>query len=445
MLTLIQNASLVNEGVIQQKDVYIKDEKIFRITGEKLSDLKPDTVIEARGKHVFPGVIDDQVHFREPGLTHKADIYTEAKSAVAGGITSYMEMPNTIPRTITVELLEKKYEIANKRSLANFSFYLGATNDNAHEIEKLDNRRVCGVKVFLGSSTGNMLVDDPKALEKIFSNPEILIAAHCEDEKIVRANMEKYRAQYGENVPVECHPLIRSEEACLRSSSFAVSLAKKHGTRLHVIHLSTAKELQLFDGQTPLEDKRITSEVCVHHLWFSDEDYSKKGALIRWNPAIKTKQDRDGLLEGLLKNKIDVIATDHAPHTMEEKQKPYFEAFSGGPLVQHSLVTMLEHYHDQKISLEKIALKMCHSPAVAFKIKQRGYIREGYFADLSLVDLDSPWTVSPENIHYKCGWSPFEGYTFRSQVVMTLVNGHVAYKDGKFDETQKGRRLEFDR
>ena len=437
MITLIKNISVVNEGSIQLKNVYIKDDKI----SDELPE--PDQIIDGSGKYLLPGVIDDQVHFREPGLTSKADIYTESRAAAAGGITSFMEMPNTIPQTTTIELLEEKNKIASQNSLTNYSFYLGATNDNFQEITKLNPEKTCGVKVFLGSSTGNMLVDDPEVLKKIFLNTDMLIAAHCEDENTVKQNMQKYRLQYGEDVPIHCHPLIRSEEACFKSSSFAVSLAKQQGTRLHVIHVSTAKELTLFDNSMPFCDKKITSEVCIHHLWFSHEDYADKGALIKWNPAVKTKHDRDSLFQGLLDNKLDVIATDHSPHLLKEKQNTYFKAPSGGPLVQHALPAMLEHYHNKKINLETIVEKMCHAPAILFKIKGRGFIREGYYADLVIVDLHAPWKVSKENIYYKCGWSPFEGYTFQSRILTTFVNGHIVFEKGKFNETRRGSRLRF--
>ncbi len=443
MITLIKNPFVVNEGSITQQNVYIQDETIFLITNDKKKYIKADIIIEGEGKYLLPGIIDDQVHFREPGLTQKGDIATESKAAVAGGVTSYMEMPNTIPQTITIKLLEEKYKIAHNNSLANYSFYLGATNQNFDEIKKIDQKKVCGVKVFLGSSTGNMLVNEPEALKKIFSCRDLLIAVHCEDENIVKTNTDKYKNKYGENVPIKYHPLIRSEAACFKSSSFAVSLAKKYGTRLHVIHLSTKKELSLFDEKVSLNNKRITSEVCVHHLWFSDEDYSEKGVFIKWNPAIKTKEDRDALFDGLLNNKIDVIATDHSPHLREEKENSYFYSPSGGPLVQHSLVAMLEHYHHKKISLEKIVEKMCHAPACLFRIDKRGYIRQNYFADLVLVDINSPQQVLPENTYYKCSWSPFDNYIFKSKVIMTLVNGHIAYNQGTFNTIKKGQRLMF--
>ncbi|WP_053405909.1 dihydroorotase [Persicobacter sp. CCB-QB2] len=440
---LIQNANIVNEDKIFQADVLIKDGKIAKI-GEKLTE-EADETIDATGLHLLPGVIDDQVHFREPGLTHKAEIYTEAKAAVAGGITSFMEMPNTVPQAVTQELLEDKYKRAEEVSLANYSFFMGATNDNLEEVLKTNPKNVCGIKAFMGSSTGNMLVDDEATLEGLFSKVPMLIATHCEDEATIRANTEAYKEKYGEEVPIACHPEIRSAEACYKSSSMAVKLAKKHNTRLHILHISTAKELELFENQTPLTEKRITAEACVHHLWFSEEDYAKKGTLIKWNPAVKTANDRDEIFKAVLDGRIDVIATDHAPHTLEEKDNSYFKAPSGGPLVQHSLVTMLEMYHAGKITLEKIVEKMCHNPAILFEIEKRGYIRENYFADIVLVDLQDAWTVSRDNVHSKCGWSPFEGQTFKSSVKHTIVSGHHAYKDGNFNESVKGKRLTFDR
>jgi dihydroorotase len=399
--------------------------------------------INAAGKHLFPGAIDDQVHFREPGLTQKGEIYTEAKAAVAGGVTSYMEMPNVQPQTLTQSLLEEKYEMGRKRSLANFSFYMGASNENLEEVMKTDPRQVCGVKVFMGSSTGDMLVDDTQTLERIFSRVSMLIATHCEDELTIRTNMAHALQKYGQDIPFEQHPIIRSAEACYLSSSRAVSLAKKYGTRLHVLHISTGKELELFENETSLSSKKITAEACIHHLWFSDEDYQQKGALIKWNPAVKTSKDRAQIWDGLLADKIDVIATDHAPHTRQEKNQIYANAPSGGPLIQHSLVAMLEFYHQGKISLEQIAEKMSHAVAVCYKVQQRGFIREGYFADLVLVDLNRPWRVGPDNIVAKCGWSPFEGALFRSQVEKTFVSGHLAYDTGQFDEKIKGKRLSF--
>lgn len=441
---IIKNASIVNEGKVFISDVLIQNSKIERIA-ENITPLNSEKIIDASGKYLLPGVIDDQVHFREPGLTYKADIYTESKAAVAGGITSYMEMPNTVPNVFTQELLEDKYKIAEEKSLANFSFFMGASNDNIEEVLKTNPRNVCGIKVFMGSSTGNMLVDNKQTLEALFSKCKLLIATHCEDETIIRANNEKFKESYGEEVPIECHPLIRSEEACYKSSSLAVELARKYDTRLHVLHVSTAKEISLFDNSVPLKEKRITSEACIHHLWFSDQDYKTKGTLIKWNPAIKTRKDRDAIFQALLEDKIDIVATDHAPHTLEEKQNTYFKAPSGGPLVQHSLVAMLEFYHQKKIPLEKIAEKMCHAPADCFQVEKRGYIREGYWADLVLVDLQSPWKVETSNILSKCKWSPFDGITFQSKVTHTFVNGHLAYENEKFDETIKGQRILFER
>lgn len=399
--------------------------------------------INAEGLYLFPGVIDDQVHFREPGLTHKADIYSESRAAVAGGVTSFMEMPNTIPNTLTQKLLEEKYLCASVKSVANYSFFMGASNSNIDEVLKTNPKNVCGVKIFMGSSTGDMLMDDEKALENIFSKSTMLVATHCEDENTVRKNLEQFKSKYGDDIPLKFHPEIRSREACYKSSSFAVSLAKKYNTRLHILHISTADELELFDNTIPLEQKRITAEACIHHLWFSNEDYEKKGNFIKWNPAIKTASDRDAIFNGVLENKIDVIATDHAPHTAEEKNQLYTKAPSGGPLVQHSLVAMLELYHQKKISIEMIAEKMCHAPAECFRVEKRGFIREGYFADLVLVDLNSPWTVSKQNILYKCGWSPFEGVTVQSKVKHTFVSGNHVYDDGKIIENQKGLRLAF--
>ncbi|MBE0646642.1 MAG: dihydroorotase [Bacteroidales bacterium] len=400
-------------------------------------------ILDATGKFLLPGIIDDQVHFRDPGLTAKGDIYSESRAAVAGGVTSFMDMPNTNPKTITHKLLEEKFEIAAQKSLANYTFFLGATNDNLEEVRKIDPRKVCGVKVFLGASTGNMLVDQRKALEGIFSQSPVLIAIHSEDEAIIQANIRSFRDQYGENVPMEAHPLIRSAEACYRSSERAVALAREFGSRLHILHLSTALEVSLLDKEMPLREKKITGEVCVHHLWFNDTDYARLGARIKWNPAIKTKEDQQALLDGVLNGSIDLIATDHAPHLLEEKANPYFSSPSGGPLIQHSLVAMLEMHLQGKIPLEMVVQKMAHNPAELFRIEKRGYIREGYFADLVLVDLQAPWTVTPDNILYKCGWSPFEGDTFRSSVLSTWVNGHLAWHQGIIDETHKGQRLSF--
>lgn len=439
---LILNANIVNENKVFQGDVLIKGERIEKI-GTSLQAEKADKVIDAKGNYLLPGVIDDQVHFREPGLTHKADIYTESRAAVAGGVTSFMEMPNTIPPTFTQALLEDKYQIAARNSLANYSFFIGASHDNLDEVLKTDPTKVCGLKIFMGSSTGNLLVDDPKVLEQIFSTVPFLIAAHCEDEPTIRRNTEEFRNKYGEDLPIEYHPLIRSEEACYKSSSFAVSLAKKHGTRFHVLHISTAKETLLFDDKTPLEKKNVTAEACIHHLWFNQSDYKRLGTKIKWNPAIKTPVDQKAIMIALLSDYIDVIATDHAPHTIEEKKNTYFKAPSGGPLVQHSLPAMLEFYHRGEISLEKIVQKMCHNPAILFRVRERGFIREGYFADLTLVDLNNPWVVAKANILSKCGWSPFEGETFKSKISYTIVSGHLAYENGILHEKQSGKRLLF--
>ncbi|TPN87533.1 dihydroorotase [Aquimarina algicola] len=442
---LIKNANIVNEGNIFNGDVYIEN-SIFKEIAPQISAKSGNVrIIDAEGKYLLPGVIDDQVHFREPGLTHKANIQTESKAAIAGGITSFVEMPNTVPQTTTIEKLDEKFKIASETSYANYSFMFGGTNDNLEEILKVDTRSVAGLKLFLGSSTGNMLVDNPDTLEKIFSSTDMVISVHCEDEETVRANTAKYKEQYGDDIPIELHPIIRSEEACYLSSSQAVALAKKTGARLHVFHLSTAKELALFTNKIPLKEKKITAEVCIHHLWFSDEDYKEKGTFIKWNPAVKTKKDRDALFEALLDDRLDVIATDHAPHTKEEKSNVYTKAPSGGPLVQHALPAMLEFYHKHKISLEKIVEKMCHNPAILFQVEKRGFIKEGYFADAVLVDLNAPWTVTKENIAYKCGWSPFEGTTFTSRITHTLINGNVAYENFKCAEKRYAQRLTFDR
>jgi dihydroorotase len=444
MTMLILNAKIVNEGQVIEGDVLIKGHYIEKI-GRDLQSARARRVIDAKGQFLMPGVIDDQVHFREPGLTYKGDIFTESRAAVAGGVTSYMEMPNTIPPTFTQELLEEKYAIGKTNSLANYSFYIGASNDNLEEVLKTDIKKVCGLKIFMGSSTGNLLVDDPKVLEGFYSKWPGLIASHCEDEPTIRRNNEAAKAKYGENVPMEMHPLIRSEEACYRSSSFATGLAKKFGTRLHVLHISTAKETELFSNEVPLEKKLITAEACIHHLWFSDSDYKKLGTKIKWNPAIKTATDREGVWKALLDNRIDVIATDHAPHTVQEKNGTYFKAPSGGPLVQHSLVAMMEYYQQGRISVEQIADKMSHRPAILFRVVKRGFIREGYFADLVLVDPSSSWKVDKSNILYKCGWSPFEGQTFHSAVTHTWVSGHLAWEEGRLDEAKMGMRLGFDR
>ncbi|MDG1719027.1 MAG: dihydroorotase [Flavobacteriales bacterium] len=443
MLTLIKNASIVNEGKIFISDLLIEDKRIKQIS-EKI-DALPDIEIDATGKYLFPGIIDDQVHFREPGLTHKANIYTESKAAIAGGITSYMEMPNTNPQTLTQELLEQKFMIAEEDSLANFTFFMGVSNNNLEEVLKTDPKNVGAIKIFMGSSTGDMLVDDKKLLEEIFSKTPMLIAVHCEDENIIQENIIKAKERFGEDVPISEHPNIRSEEACFKSSSFAVELAKKHDSRLHVFHISTDKEIELFDNTIPLSEKRITAEVCIHHLWFNESDYQEKGTLIKWNPAVKKKSDQNALFQALLEDKLDVIASDHAPHTLEEKNNNYFKSPSGGPLVQHALPSMLEFYHKGKITLEKVAEKMCHNPAICFQIEDRGFVKEGFFADLVLVDLEKPWEVTKENILYKCGWSPFEGQTFHSIITHTFVNGHIAYEHGAFDESKKGERLKFNR
>lgn len=445
----IVNAQIVNEDEIFAGSIVCKDGKIEEVVRDEQDQesgiLDSIPSIDLEGKYLLPGVIDDQVHFREPGLTYKAEIYTESKAAVAGGITSFMEMPNTIPNTLTQELLEKKYQLAANKSLANYSFYMGASNDNIEEILKTDPEKVCGVKVFMGASTGNMLVDNVDTLNKIFSKSKLLIAVHCEDEPTIRENLELFKSKYGENIPIDAHPLIRSHKACYKSSSLAVGLAKLYNTRLHILHISTARELELFNNEIPLEKKRITSEVCVHHLWFNSQHYESKGTRIKWNPAIKSKSDQEALFQGLLDDKLDVIATDHAPHTAEEKDNPYLQAPSGGPLVQHALPAMLEFYKNGKITLENIVRKMCHAPADCFKIRKRGYIRPGYFADLVVIDTNKSNTVSPENILYKCGWSPFEGTTFSSSITQTFVNGNLVYDNGVFNEDHKGSRLLFDR
>jgi len=441
---LIKEVQIVNEGRIETKDLLIKGDRIEKVDNN-ISLSENHEEINASGLHLFPGVIDDQVHFREPGLTHKGNIFTESRAAVAGGVTSFMEMPNVNPQTVTQELLEAKYQIGAKNALANYSFFMGSTNENLEEVLKTDPTSVCGIKIFMGSSTGNMLVDDPETLEKIFCNAPILIATHCEDEATISANTEKYVAQYGDDIPFKYHPIIRSEEACYLSSSKAIELAKKCDTRLHILHISTGKETSLFTNEIPLGEKRITSEACIHHLWFTDKDYDEKGSFIKWNPAVKTAEDRDQIWKALLDNRIDVIATDHAPHTLEEKQNPYTKAPSGGPLIQHTLTAMLDFYHDGKITLERIAEKMSHAVAECFEVRERGYIREGYFADLAMVNLDRPWTVDKDNIRAKCGWSPFEGHTFKSTIEKTFVSGHLAYANGNLNEDKMGQRLMFDR
>lgn len=442
---LIQGARIVNEGVIFEGDLRILGERIDQISNSGLAAKPNETVIDARGLYLFPGMIDDQVHFREPGLTHKANIYTESRAAVAGGITSFMEMPNTIPNALTQELLEDKYKIGKKDALANYSFYMGVSNENLDEVLKTNPEEVCGVKVFMGSSTGNMLVDEEEVLDKIFAECPLLIATHCEDEATIRANMAKAQEQFGEDVPIQQHPIIRSEEACYLSSSKAVRLAKKHNSRLHILHISTAKELSLFRNDIPLKDKRITAEACIHHLWFSDQDYAEKGTFIKWNPAVKRAEDRAAIRNAVKNNVIDVIATDHAPHTLEEKNKTYFKAPSGGPLVQHAMPALLELHRKGVFSLEEIAQKTAHSVADCFNIVDRGYIREGYFADLTLINLNNPWEVKRGNILAKCGWSPFEGTNFTSRIEHCFVSGHWAYQQGKFDESTLGHRMKFKR
>jgi dihydroorotase len=413
--------------------------------GENISPKTSDCkIIDAQGNYLIPGAIDDQVHFREPGLTHKGDIASESRAAVAGGITSFIEQPNTVPNAVTQELLEQKYQLAAESSYANYSFMMGATNNNLEEVLKTNPANVAGIKIFLGSSTGNMLVDNEDVLEKIFSSTKLLIAVHCEDETTIKNNLEKYKAEYGENIPIEAHHLIRSEEACYISSSKAVALAKKTGARLHVFHVSTAKETSLFSN-IPVEEKQITAEVCIHHLWFTSDDYAQKGTLIKWNPAVKTEADREGLWKALLDDRIDVIATDHAPHTLEEKKNSYLNAPSGGPLVQHAVVAMFEAYHKGRISIPKIVEKMAHNPAKIFKIDRRGFIKEGFYADLVIVNTGMPWRVNKDNILYKCGWSPFEGTSFISRITHTFVNGELVYQNAKIKEARFGKRLEFNR
>lgn len=444
---LLQNATLVNEGEQFKANLLIENERITKIiTSNQEVELPEGCVsIDLSGKYIIPGVIDDQVHFRDPGLTHKGDLETESRAAVAGGITSFMDMPNTIPNVLSQEVLEEKYNGAEGRSWANYSFYMGTSNSNADEVLKTNPENVCGVKIFLGASTGNMLVDNQQTLEKIFAESKMLIAVHCEDEGTIQRNLLAAKEKYGDDIPISMHPIIRSEEACYLSSSFAVNLAKKHNTRLHVLHLTTAKEMELFSNDKPLVEKRITAEVCMHHLWFSDKDYAKKGSYIKWNPAIKKQSDAEGLLVALLENKIDVVATDHAPHTLEEKENIYTKAASGGPMVQHSLVLLLEMMHHGKLSLEKVVEKMCHAPAEMFKIRDRGFIKEGFFADLAIVDLNDSWEVMPENIHYKCGWSPLIGQQFKSKIEATFVNGQLVYNKGEFLSAGQGKRLLFNR
>lgn len=442
---LIKNARIVNEGNVVVGDLLIEGDRIAQID-DTLSQRDSDTqIIDAAGKFLLPGIIDDQVHFREPGLEHKGTIYSESRAAVGGGVTSFIEQPNTRPAATTIELLEAKYAIAKNSSLANFGFNLGASNDNIEEIKKVDPKKVPGVKVFMGSSTGNMLVDQESSLDLIFKHSPVPVITHCEDEATIKANLEKYHQEFGEDIPIKAHAEIRSREACILSSSKAVEMAKKHGTRLHIYHISTAEETELFSNKVPLAEKQITAEACIHHLWFSDEDYEEKGTLIKWNPAVKTANDREKIFEALLDDRIDVIATDHAPHTLEEKSNKYDTAPSGGPLLQHALLAMMEFVRDEKISIEKVVEKMCHNPAILFNIKDRGYIREGYFADLVLVDAAQPWKVNRENILAKCAWSPFEGTTFRARISHTFVNGQIAYENGKVNDAIRGKRLEFDR
>lgn len=438
---LIKSPTIVNENKIFVADVLVKDGFIVQIDAQ--IDVKADQEINAEGLHLFPGFIDDQVHFREPGLTHKGNIYTESRAAVAGGITSFMEMPNTVPNTLTQKLLADKYKIASENALANYSFYMGASNDNLEEVLRTDVNNVCGIKVFMGSSTGNMLVDNPRTLENLFERSPMLIATHCEDEATIKKNLDYYKYLLGEEIPIGLHPKIRSEEACYLSSSMAVKLAKRHNTRLHILHISTEKETHLFSNSVPLDQKRITAEACIHHLWFTENDYKTLGNLIKWNPAIKTTQDRDGILKALLDDSIDVVATDHAPHTIDEKTKSYMQAPSGGPLVQHALPALLELYHQGKISLEKIVEKMAHNVAICFQIEKRGYIREGYWADLVLADLNKPWKVAKVNLLYKCNWSPFEGVVFQSKIEKTIVSGNLVYDNGEIIEGKNGKRLSF--
>ncbi|MBK9477562.1 MAG: dihydroorotase [Bacteroidetes bacterium] len=447
---LIKNASIVNENNIFMGSVFLQNNliaKIFEgtISTEQIENLPSETrIIDAIGQYLLPGIIDDQVHFREPGLTHKGTIHSESRAAVAGGITSYMEMPNTVPNVFTQQLLEEKYQLAANSSFANYSFFMGASNTNLEEVLKTNPQNVCGIKVFMGSSTGNMLVDNRETLEALFAKSKMLIALHCEDEKTIRENLQVAKNNFGEQIPVQQHPVIRSAEACYLSSSLAVELARKHNTRIHILHISTAKETSLFESK-PLREKRITAEACVHHLWFCDDDYQRLGNFIKWNPAIKSTSDRNAIWKALLDNRIDVVATDHAPHTIAEKQNSYLTAPSGGPLVQHSLVAMLEFHHQKKISLQQVVTKMCHNVAELFQIEKRGFIRESYYADLVLVDLNSPWTVTKSNILAACGWSPFEGVSFQSKVTHTFVNGQLVFENGTINESIRGQRLLFTR
>lgn len=440
---LLKNARMVNEGRITEGDLLIEGNHIGRIDTE-LTDANA-RIIDLEGNYLLPGLIDDQVHFREPGLTHKGDIASESRAAVAGGITSFMEQPNTVPQTTTLEKLEEKFEMGARSAYANYSFLFGGTNDNLEAIKRLDKNACSGVKLFLGSSTGNMLVDDETVLERIFRSTELVISAHCEDESTIRANMARYTDLYGEDIPVKYHPAIRSEEACYLSSSRAIALARETGARLHVFHLSTGKETALFQNDVPLSEKKITAEACIHHLWFSDKDYPAKGAFIKWNPAVKTEADREQLWKAVLDDRIDILATDHAPHTLSEKEQPYARCPSGGPLVQHVLPALMEKFREGLIPIEKIVEKMCHNPAILFNLHHRGYLREGYFADLAVVSSDQPWTVTKDNVLYKCGWSPFEGQQFHSRVLYTFVNGHLAFEKGRISEERNAMRLTFDR
>ena len=444
MTTLLKSGTLVNEGKKEVLDILIKNGRIEKIA-PSISVEGFHELVDLSGKLVLPGCIDDQVHFREPGLTHKAILFTESRAAVAGGVTSFMEMPNTVPNALTQELLQDKYDIAAKDSIANYSFFMGASNDNVEEVLKTNERNVCGLKIFMGSSTGNMLVDNEATLNNLFSKVPMLIATHCEDEATIVANSAKARAVYGEEVPMSQHPIIRDEEACYLSSSMAVRLAKKHGSRLHILHISTAKEIELFDNSIPLEQKKITAEACIHHLWFSDEQYAEKGAFIKWNPAVKSANDRDAIFQAVLDNKIDVIATDHAPHTLEEKQNSYFKAPSGGPLVQHGLLAMLDKVQEGKITIERVVEKMAHAPAILFEVEERGYLREGYHADIVVVDPNASHLVTKESLLYKCGWSPFEGHQFSNAIDSTYVNGNLVYAKNNIIDVSRGSRLLFTR
>ncbi|BAO55155.1 dihydroorotase [Nonlabens marinus] len=443
--TLIKNARIVTDMKVTNGDIYIEGDTIIEVADSISAKSGDTTIIDAEGKYVLPGVIDDQVHFREPGLTHKGDIASESAAAVAGGITSFMEMPNTSPQTTTIEEWENKMAIAAKDSHANYAFMFGGTNDNLEEVLKVDTSRVPALKLFLGSSTGNMLVDDKEVLKNIFSNVKMRIALHCEDEDTIKTNLQKAIEKYGDDIPFDQHPVIRNVDACYKSSSSAIELAKKTGARIHVFHLSTGKETALFDKKTALKDKQITSEVCIHHLWFTDEDYAKKGSHIKWNPAVKSAEDKEQLWKALLDDRIDVIATDHAPHTIEEKSNSYLSAPSGGPLVQHALTAMLQFVHQERITIEKVVQKMCHNPAILFDIPDRGFIKKGYKADLVIVDTNNPWTVQKSNILAKCGWSPFEGVTFKSRITHTLVNGHLAYRNFQVNDKKAAQALSFQR